>query len=219
MNKFVKRIQSRLSRKDIKVSASEIRAIYTQLVADVEAPTDDEINAVVNSFINPVDSNSTEIQTTETKVTDMQEPDASKESLQEITTEETAQMESTETNESVEFNNNFEKAGAIQQVFTNNGIVASDVELIGISGQIENKFDDHNQFMVTALVAWKDYCLQNNQKNADEVMQLLADIRTNETVHANNINNSMSATAQYINDVRANQKQQFVAFIDRMKNS
>ena len=50
-------------------------------------------------------------------------------------------------------------------------------------------------------------------------MQLLADIRTNETVHANNINNSMSATAQYINDVRANQKQQFVAFIDRMKNS
>lgn len=52
MIKFVKRIQSRLSRKDIKVSQPDIKTVYTQMVKDLENPTEEEISAVVNHFEN-----------------------------------------------------------------------------------------------------------------------------------------------------------------------
>ena len=51
MSKYLKRIQSYLSRKGVKVSQPDIRAIYQNIVSDVENPTTEEIVMVQNHFI------------------------------------------------------------------------------------------------------------------------------------------------------------------------
>jgi plasmid stability protein len=43
MDKFIKRLQTRASRKGISVSKSQVRSIYTQVVVEPESPTDEEI--------------------------------------------------------------------------------------------------------------------------------------------------------------------------------
>ncbi|QLE59976.1 hypothetical protein [Nostoc sp. TCL26-01] len=49
---IAKRIQSRLSRQGVKVSLGEIRPIYKELVKDTNNPTDEEISAIVEHFMN-----------------------------------------------------------------------------------------------------------------------------------------------------------------------
>ncbi|MEA5508115.1 hypothetical protein VB735_34540, partial [Halotia wernerae UHCC 0503] len=49
---IAKRIQSRLSRQGVKVSLGEIRPIYKELVKDTNKPTDEEISAIVEHFMN-----------------------------------------------------------------------------------------------------------------------------------------------------------------------
>ena len=51
MSKYLKRIQSYLSRKGVKVSQPDIRTIYQNIVSDVENPTIEEIAMVQNHFI------------------------------------------------------------------------------------------------------------------------------------------------------------------------
>jgi dGTP triphosphohydrolase len=52
VNKFITRIQSRLSRKGIKVSMGEIRPIYYQLCPNPEQPTEQELMNVATHFMN-----------------------------------------------------------------------------------------------------------------------------------------------------------------------
>ncbi|WP_414546400.1 hypothetical protein, partial [Nostoc sp. CCY0012] len=49
---IAKRIQSRLSRQGLKVSLGEIRPIYQEFVEDTDNPTDEEISAIFEHFIN-----------------------------------------------------------------------------------------------------------------------------------------------------------------------
>ncbi|NER95074.1 MAG: hypothetical protein F6J86_14760 [Symploca sp. SIO1B1] len=46
MDKFIKRIQSRVSRQGIKVTKDQVRAVYSELVGNLEAPTEEEIQSV-----------------------------------------------------------------------------------------------------------------------------------------------------------------------------
>ncbi|NEP12039.1 MAG: hypothetical protein F6K14_17885 [Symploca sp. SIO2C1] len=46
MDKFIKRIQSRVSRQGIKVTKDQVRAVYSELVKSLETPTEQEIQAV-----------------------------------------------------------------------------------------------------------------------------------------------------------------------------
>lgn len=50
MDKFVKRIQTRLFRKDVRVSKSQVREVYQSAVADPESPTDEEMSAVIQQL-------------------------------------------------------------------------------------------------------------------------------------------------------------------------
>lgn len=50
MDKFVKRIQTRLSRKDVRVSKSQVREIYAQVVVEPESPTDEEMVFVIEQL-------------------------------------------------------------------------------------------------------------------------------------------------------------------------
>jgi hypothetical protein len=40
MDKFIKRLQTRASRKGISVSKSQVREVYTQVVVEPDSPTD-----------------------------------------------------------------------------------------------------------------------------------------------------------------------------------
>ena len=50
MDKFIKRLQTRATRKGISVSKSQVREVYTQVVVTPEAPTDEEILSVIEQL-------------------------------------------------------------------------------------------------------------------------------------------------------------------------
>src|SRR5689334_332677 len=68
MDKFVKRIQTRLSRKDIRISKSQVRDVYTQVVVEPEFPTDEEMVFVIEQleaqYLAPSDEPISELTTT-----------------------------------------------------------------------------------------------------------------------------------------------------------
>ncbi|NJM23814.1 MAG: hypothetical protein HC907_37040, partial [Richelia sp. SM1_7_0] len=119
----------------------------------------------------------------------------------------------------ITFTNKFEKAGALERVFNDNGIVATDAEMLQMSGSIENTFDNEQAFIVDALGAWESYQLANIEKQSDEVRNKLASIRANEVQAANQMAESMNATAEFIDGIRARHRQDFSEFIERMKRS
>jgi hypothetical protein len=52
VNKITTRIQSRLSRKGLRVTLGDIKAVYSEMVLDPQNPTDEEVNAVTEYFVN-----------------------------------------------------------------------------------------------------------------------------------------------------------------------
>jgi BRCT domain type II-containing protein len=50
MDKFIKRLQTRASRKGVSVSKSQVREVYQSVVASPESPTDEEISAVIEQL-------------------------------------------------------------------------------------------------------------------------------------------------------------------------
>jgi BRCT domain type II-containing protein len=50
MDKFIKRLQTRASRKGVSVSKSQVREVYESVVASPESPTDEEISAVIEQL-------------------------------------------------------------------------------------------------------------------------------------------------------------------------
>jgi plasmid stability protein len=50
MDKYIKRLQTRASRKGVSVSKSQVREVYQSVVASPESPTDKEISAVIEQL-------------------------------------------------------------------------------------------------------------------------------------------------------------------------
>jgi hypothetical protein len=50
VDKFIKRLQTRASRKGVVVSKSQVREVYQSVVASPESPTDEEISAVIEQL-------------------------------------------------------------------------------------------------------------------------------------------------------------------------
>ncbi len=50
MNTFAKRLQTRASRKGIKVSMQQVREVYQAVVSDLENPTEEEMNLVLSQL-------------------------------------------------------------------------------------------------------------------------------------------------------------------------
>jgi hypothetical protein len=69
MDKFIKRLQTRLSRKGVRLSKSQIRDAYTQVVLEPESPSDEEIVYVIEQleaqYQAPSHEPSTDLSTTE----------------------------------------------------------------------------------------------------------------------------------------------------------
>lgn len=208
MSKFIKRIQTALSREGIKKTYAEIREELNAIASDPSNPSLDDIKQVKES-LSKQPSEITEVKEHDNQVTETLQQ-------QKETEEELVQDEN---KGEITFTNNFEKAGAIQEAFTANGIAATDIEVMGISGEIESKFEDHKLFIVEALKAWRNYQIKNGEQQADEISNVLADIRADAANFTNRTNASMTATADYINELRAKQRQEFMAFIERVKTN
>ncbi len=212
MSVFINRVRSRVYRKGYQgfsQSDYDNAAIAIGLV-DENSPTKEELNKAVDYLIDKQSSQITEARDEQSQVTETLQQ-------QKNTTEEEPMND--ESKGEITFTNNFEKAGAIQEAFTANGIAATDIEVMGISGEIESKFEDHKTFIVEALKAWRNYQIQNGEQQSDEISSVLADIRTDAANFTNRTNASMTATADYINELRAKQRQEFMAFIERVKTN
>ncbi|NJO63583.1 MAG: hypothetical protein HC836_36950 [Richelia sp. RM2_1_2] len=209
MNAFNNRVRSRLYKKGYQGFTQidyEDAAIAIGL-ADENSPTKEELSKAVDYLIDKQSSQLTETDDSVTVTLRQQEN---------ITEEEPMQDDS---KGEITFTNKFEKAGALERVFNDNGIVATDAEMLQMSGSIENTFDNEQAFIVDALGAWESYQLANIEKQSDEVRNRLASIRANEVAAANQMTESMNATAEFINGVRARHRQEFTDFIERMKRS
>ena len=69
MDKYIKRLQTRASRKGISVSKSQVREVYTQVVVTPESPTDEEILSVIDQlekqYLAPSHESENQLATTE----------------------------------------------------------------------------------------------------------------------------------------------------------
>ncbi len=212
MNAFNSRVKSRLYKKGYQgfTKYDYTKAANAINLVDENNPTKEELEKAVNYLINKQLNQITEVREEDNQII---------EPLQQEQKEEEEEPMQDESKGEITFTNNFEKAGAIQEAFTTNGIAATDIEVMGISGEIKNKFDDHKIFILEALKAWRNYQIQNGEQQSDEISSVLADIRTDAANFTNRTNASMTATANYINELRANQRQEFMAFIERVKTN
>jgi hypothetical protein len=80
MDKFIKRIQTRVSRKGISVTKSQVREVYTEVVSSPECPSDEDMISVIGrleeQFKAPSHEPSTGLATTEqsTQIQQQEEP-------------------------------------------------------------------------------------------------------------------------------------------------
>jgi hypothetical protein len=70
MNKFVTRLQTRASRKGIRVPKSQVREVYQSVVADPESPTEEEMSVVIQKLETQFQAPSHEPTTSELTVTE-----------------------------------------------------------------------------------------------------------------------------------------------------
>lgn len=210
MNAFNSRVKSRLYKKGYQgfTKYDYTKAANAINLVDENNPTKEELEKAVNYLINKQLNQITEVRKEDNQIIEPLQ--------QEQNVEEPMQDES---KGEITFSNNFEKAGAIQEALTANGIAVTDIEVMGISGEIESKFEDHKTFIVEALKAWRNCQIKNGEQQSDEISNILADIRVDAANFTNRTNASMTATANYINELRAKQRQEFMAFIERVKTN
>ncbi|MGB3654064.1 MAG: hypothetical protein WBA41_23035 [Rivularia sp. (in: cyanobacteria)] len=208
MNLFSSRVKARLYKKGYQGFTKDdyAEAAFAIGLVDENNPTKEELEKAVSHLI---DKQTYQLTETDEEVNLMLRQ-------QENTTEEKQIQD--ETKGEITFANRFEKAGAIQKAFEDNGIVASDVEAVTISGRLADTFTSHNSFILEALQEWREYRLSEESKESDKVRRLLADIRTDSVVASNKINESINATATFINDVRAKQREEFMNFLSQVRN-
>lgn len=206
MNLFSSRVKARLYKKGYQGFTKDdyAEAAFAIGLVDENNPTKEELEKAVNYLIDKQSEQLTETDEEVNVTLWQQEP--------------TEELTENECFGEITFNNSFEKAGAIQKAFEDNGIVATDVEAVTISGRLADTFTSHNSFILEALQEWREYRLSEESKESDKVRRLLADIRTDSVVASNKINESINATATFINDVRAKQREEFMNFLSQVRN-
>jgi hypothetical protein len=179
VNKIATRIQSRLSRKGIKITLGDIKNAYSQMVADDQNPTDEEVDAVTDYFIaqsSKLAAIATEVEEEELTsfVPDHEESTQSEDVNNLYTSVDNLQAEETETpicaggergniatpaqmeSETLEFP---EDVGAIALQETSE-LVASTAESMGIALNLED---------VTAIAENFDYASTNSDDELEEI--------------------------------------------------
>ena len=212
---IAKRIQSRLSRKGVKVSLGEIKPIYDQFVADDENPTAEEIDAIFNHFMSAASQISVIEEQPQPAATDIEET-AQSEDVDILSTDvdSTPQTEETETSICVgdEIGNiatpaqiepeTLEEGGGLAPRQTSD-LVSQTAESMGITLNIEDvtaiaenfdyastNSDDELEEIKSAITAFVQHKAQITQQKIDNIVQ-----EVKQTIHNLDAENS-----QHLND-------------------
>ncbi|WP_414529521.1 hypothetical protein [Nodularia chucula] len=163
VNKIATRIQSRLSRKSLKVTLGEIKTVYTEMVNDPQNPTDEEVNTVTEHFINQASKLSPIPQTEETiALIDLEENQPEEPEASICVRDETGNIATStqmEPETLTQFNNEEVEETAIALQETSE-LVAQTANNMGISLSIEE---------VTAIAENFDYASENSDYEISEI--------------------------------------------------
>ena len=163
MDKFIKRIQSRVSRQGIKVTKDQVRAVYSERVANPDAPTEQEIQDVTEQLCSNASVKSllgAPIQEEDTQL-------AAKESPQETMLQAQPQAPQAQPQNSQLATTN---QSAIQQATDDQSAITQEA----IKQAVEEQFGGQNVATKTAIL---NYVAQDTFSTAQELQASLAKLR------------------------------------------
>lgn len=205
MSKVSTRIQSRLKRKNIKITLGEIKDVLSQTAIDADNPTDSEIDAIVEHFVNQFSKPVTQEQETELLETVSDDNVIISEEVEEQA------IVSPEDNQIVVSSADKQALVSTQSVAL--GFELSEQETIAIADKIDNVFADYSAFVTSVTSAIKGYIAhkfdeieEKLDSSGDEVRNYLADrnLRLNQKLvdYADNVKSIKSDT----DEIRENLK-------------
>jgi plasmid stability protein len=165
MDKFIKRLQTRASRKGISVSKSQVREVYTQVVTTPESPSDEEMSAVIQQLETQFQAPSHEPTTSELTTTEQSLP-TQQEEPQEMTQPspaQTVQQPSASTLATSNRSSHFLTSGV------NLGVTQQQIQ-----EAVEQQFGRENVETKTAIL---NYVAQDTFSTAQELQTALSKLR------------------------------------------
>jgi plasmid stability protein len=162
MDKFIKRLQTRASRKGISVSKSQVRDIYTQVVTEPESPSEEEMSAVIQQletqFLAPSHQPTNDLATTEESA-----PIQQQEELQQMTSVQSTAQPSNSTLATSS------RSSLTQASSANLGITQQQIQ-----EAVEQQFGKENVETKTAIL---NYVAQDTFATATELQSALSKLR------------------------------------------
>jgi hypothetical protein len=194
MTTYTKRIQSRLNRMGIKKSLAEIREVYTSLVDDKNNPTEEEITAVIESFMKAMapatsEANIAAIETTEltSELTTIQSSDDAvlgrtdeqqSPIIEESDVDEILQNKS---NQGLEASSIVVNTEQKQDLITTQasvlGIELSSVEVLDLATSIGDIFGDYTDFIQSVSLAIKSHADQRYDSLEQQIKNTSEDLK------------------------------------------
>jgi len=161
VDKFIKRLQTRASRKGVSVSKSQVREIYQSVVASPESPTDEEISTIIEQLKNQYKAPSFEL------------------SSELSATEESAPIQQQETEEMTPAQPTAQPSSSTLATSSRSDITQASRGNLSITQQqiqqaVEQQFGKENIETKTAIL---NYVAQDTFSTAQELQQALTKLR------------------------------------------
>jgi hypothetical protein len=194
MTTYTKRIQSRLNRMGIKKSLAEIREVYTSIVDDKNNPTEEEITAVIESFMKAMASATSEgniaaIETTEiaSELTTIQSSDdavlgrTDEQKLPIIEESDVDEILQNKSNQGLEASSIVVNTEQKQDLITTQasvlGIELSSVEVLDLATSIGDRFSDYTDFIQSVSLAIKSHADQRYDSLEQQIKDTSEDLK------------------------------------------
>lgn len=199
MSKIATRIQSRLTRKGIKITLGEIKDALTQTAIDADNPTDDEIDATTQYFINqasmPVVVNEEEIFLEESEEEEAIAPNL------EMVDEAIAPVQE-------------QRSQIIKSQSQALGIILDDAEIIQIASNLDNSSNEFYNSLDEIKSAIISFVRHKASLNAQKIDNVVDEINS---VVAEEFSNNSQQLSQGLQAINANMQQQDLDFKSKVK--
>lgn len=167
MDKFIKRLQTRASRKGISVSKSQVREVYTQVVTAPECPSEEDMISVIERLEEQFKAPAQEPESNQITVSE------STESIQQ-----SAQIQQQEEPQEMTPAQPVQHSETAMMPYQSNGMSHAPSGELGVTGKqikeaVELQFGSQSQQTKEALVS---YAFQRSFKNADDLRLALEKI-------------------------------------------
>lgn len=209
INKVATRIQSRLARKNIRVSLGNIKKVYSENVVNTEKPTDEEIDIITNHFVNELskptlsndsgESDNKELGLTDDNISNeisnvdlTIEANSDNDGIVEISEnpQETYQLAIS----------NADKQSMITTQSAALGIELTEDEAASIANTIDDVFDDYASFLTQVTSAVKSYIAHKFDSIESELFKSSSDLKQYLADRNEQLNQKL---VSYTNNVRS----------------